>query len=212
MFDPLQIPNVWRAQSLHSHNAAVEPTGFEPLDGALGGGWPIPALLEILTDDYGIGELQLILPLLRALTKRAPPPPLFVWLNPPHHPNAVALAQHGLAECHHWLVTDLSSRNTLWSMERALKADACSAVLAWVTDADAAGLRRIRLAVSTGSVHGVLYRPRSAAAQPSPAHVRLQIAAQGTSLHVKVLKAQGRKPSELLLDIDSRRLQPEARL
>jgi protein ImuA len=119
MFDPLQIPNVWRAQSIHPH-ASLEPTGFDALDAALGGGWPAPAFIEILTDVYGIGEIQVILPLLRSLMKRAPAPPLIVWLNPPHQPNAVALAQHGLMDGHHWLAMNLSPRDTLWSMERAL--------------------------------------------------------------------------------------------
>jgi hypothetical protein len=64
----------------------------------------------------------------------------------------------------------------------------------------------MRLAVSTGSVYGVVYRPSSVATQASPAHVRLQLSPQRALLHVKVLKAQGRKPCELSLDIDSQRL------
>jgi cell division inhibitor SulA len=210
MLDPLKIPNVWRAQSLRPH-ASIEPTGFDALDVALGGGWPTPALLEIITDVFGIGELQLILPLLRALAKRVPAPPLITWLNPPHQPNAVALAQHGLGDCQHWLAMNLSSRDTLWSMERALKAGACSAVLAWATNADTASLRRMRLAVSTARIYGILYRPSSAASHASPAHVRLQLSSRGASLHVKVLKAEGRKPSDVVLDIDSQRLHPEVR-
>jgi protein ImuA len=211
MFDPFQIPHVWRAQSLRPQACATEPTGFDALDAALGGGWPVPALLEILTDLYGIGELQVIVPLLRALAKRSPPPPLITWLNPPHQPNAVALAQHGLDDCHHWRVMNLSSQNTLWAMERALKADACSAVLAWAPSADTASLRRLRLAVSTKGVYGILYRPSSAAGQASPAHVRLQLSPHGGLLQVNVLKVQGRRPCELLLDINSQRLSRDAR-
>jgi protein ImuA len=206
MFDPLQIPHVWRAQSLRSQASAIEPTGFEALDAALGGGWPVPALLEILTDRYGIGELQVILPLLRALAKQSPAAPLITWLDPPHQPNAVALAQHGLGDCHHWLARNLSWQDTLWAMERALKADACSAVLAWASMADTASLRRLRLAASTKGVYGILYRPSSAAVQASPAHVRLQVSPHGARLQVKVLKAPGRKPCQLLLDIDPQRL------
>jgi protein ImuA len=211
MFDPSQIPNVWRAQSLHSQASAIEPTGFDALDAALGGGWPVPALLEVLTDIYGIGELQIILPLLRTLAKRSPPPPLITWLNPPHQPNAVALAQHGLDDCHHWLAANLSAKDTLWAMERALKADACSAVLAWTLTANTASLRRLRLAVSTKGVYGILYRSRSVADQPSPAHVRLQLSPLGRLLQVKVLKAPGRKPCEVLLDVDAQRLHLGAR-
>src|SRR5687767_2886478 len=108
MFDPLQIPNVWRAQSL-APETSLKSTGFSALDAALGGGWPQPAMIEMLTDVYGIGELQVILPLLR--TSVGPPtsaPPVIAWINPPYEPNAVALAQHALLDRPHWLITTTS--------------------------------------------------------------------------------------------------------
>src|SRR5688572_3435128 len=124
MFDPLQIPNVWRAQSL-APETSLTPTGFAALDDALGGGWPQPAMIEMLTDVYGIGELQLVLPLLRAsvVPERAAPP-LIAWINPPYEPNAVALAQQALLDRPHWLITTASTRDALWSVEQALKAGA----------------------------------------------------------------------------------------
>jgi len=207
MFDPLQIPNVWRAQSLTARSSVL-PTGFDSLNAALGGGWPSPALLEILTDVYGIGELQLVLPLLHALTRRSPKPALIVWLNPPYEPNAVALAQHGFGECRHWLAMGLAAPDVLWSMEQALKAGACAAVLAWASQADTTSLRRLKLAVTGTQSHGVLYRPAAVAPQSSPAHIRLQLSARDTQLQVKVLKVPGRKPCELTLDVDSYRLHP----
>jgi cell division inhibitor SulA/protein ImuA len=207
MFDPLQIPNVWRAQSLTALSSTL-PTGFDSLNTALGGGWPSPALLEILTDAYGIGEVQLVLPLLRALTERSPKPALIVWLNPPYEPNAVALAQQGFGECRHWLAMNLSSQDVLWSMEQALKAGACAAVLAWASQADTPSLRRLKLAVSGTQSHGILYRPAAAATQPSPSHIRLQLGVRSTQLLVKVLKVPGRNPCELTLDVDAHRLNP----
>src|SRR3954469_7284342 len=92
--DPLQIPHVFRARSLQRSTGRAIPTGFDELDRALIGGWPKRSLIEILIDDYGSGELQLILPLLRTLTRDGPQPPLFTWLNCPYLPNGVAFAQH----------------------------------------------------------------------------------------------------------------------
>lgn len=46
MFDPLQIPNVFRARSVRPSARKVLPTGFDDLDAALTGGWPHPALIE----------------------------------------------------------------------------------------------------------------------------------------------------------------------
>ena len=70
------------------------PTGFDALDRELpGGGWPAGALTELLVRRAGIGELQLVLPALAALSwagKR------IVWLAPPHLPYAPALAADGV--------------------------------------------------------------------------------------------------------------------
>ncbi|HVJ13203.1 MAG TPA: damage-inducible protein, partial [Burkholderiales bacterium] len=70
------------------------PTGHAVLDAELpGGGWPSGALTEILGNREGIGELQLVLPALAALTwagKRV------VWLAPPYLPYAPALAAAGV--------------------------------------------------------------------------------------------------------------------
>lgn len=208
MFDPAQIPNVWRADSLVARGSLV-PTGFESLDAALGGGWPTAALIEILTDVYGIGELQLLVPLLQKLGDSAPQPAVILWLNPPHEPNAIALAQHGLASCQHWLVRDLSTKDALWAMELSLRTGACVAVLAWATAVNMAHLRRLKLSVNAASHYAILFRPHAEAIQPSPAHIRLQLNATPCGLQVTVLKAQARKRSELSLDVDRGRLQPK---
>lgn len=205
MFDPLQIPNVWRAQSL-APETSLKPTGFAALDAALGGGWPQPAMIEMLTDVYGIGELQLILPLLRASVPTTSAAPLIAWINPPYEPNAVALAQQALLDRPHWLITTSSTRDALWSMEQALKAGACAAVLAWVAAITVPNLRRLKLAMVTGHTSLVLYRSTAAASESSPAHVRLMLIPRGSRLDVRVLKARGRRPSNFTLDVNPLRL------
>lgn len=206
MFDPLQIPNVWRAQSL-APETSLTTTGFAALDDALGGGWPQPAMIEMLTDVYGIGELQLILPLLR--TSSVPPtgaPPLIAWINPPYEPNAIALAQQALLDRPHWLITTASTRDALWSVEQALKAGACAAVLAWVASLTVPNLRRLKLAMVTGRTSLVLYRSTAAATESSPAHIRLMLIPRGSQLHVRVLKARSRRPTDVTLEVDPLRL------
>lgn len=129
MFDPLQIPNVFRARSVRPSARKVLPTGFDDLDAALKGGWPQPALIEVLVDVYGIGEVQVLSPLVRALVSMSSSP-LVVWLNPPYTPNAVALEQAGV-QATNWLARDLSERDLLWGAEQCLRSKASSAVLAW---------------------------------------------------------------------------------
>ena len=84
---------VWRGAAPVPYWPAVS-TAYPELDKALpGGGWPTGALTEILSGREGIGELQLVLPALAALSwagKRV------VWLAPPHLPYAPALAAAGV--------------------------------------------------------------------------------------------------------------------
>lgn len=201
MFDPLQIPNVWRAESLSAPNGPALSSGFPTLDSALGGGWPKPALIELLLDVYGIGELQLVLPLLRQLANVPPHPPLILWLNPPYQPYIVGLAQQGLLGAQHWLEMNLSARDTLWCMEQALRSGACSAVLAWVSSPRTASLRRLKLAVAASQTTAVLYRPLREAALPSPATIRVGLSPNDGQLQISLIKLQGRKGCELSMDV-----------
>jgi len=65
----MQHPVLWRAGGTTGARRSVVPSGFAALDAQLpGGGWPHPALIEVLNDRPGIGELSLFLPALRFLT------------------------------------------------------------------------------------------------------------------------------------------------
>lgn len=203
MFDPLQIPNVWRAESLSVPTGLAVPSEFSALDSALGGGWPTPALIELLLDVHGIGELQLVLPLLRRLSDASPLSPLILWLNPPYQPYVVALAQHGLLHVQHWLEMNLSARDTLWCIEQALRSGACAAVLAWISSPKTTSLRRLKLAVAASRTTVVLYRPLCDAALPSPATIRARLSPRHAQLHISLIKLQGRKSCELSIDVGS---------
>ncbi|HEU5177810.1 MAG TPA: damage-inducible protein, partial [Burkholderiales bacterium] len=81
----LQQHPVWLGRAPQCAAPAV-PTGFAALDSELpGGGWPSGALTEILGSQEGIGELQLILPALAALTRAGH---RTVWIAPPYVPYA----------------------------------------------------------------------------------------------------------------------------
>jgi cell division inhibitor SulA len=201
MFDPLQIPNVFRARSVSASVRKRVPTGFIELDTALSGGWPHPALIEILVDVYGIGELQLMLPLWRTLI--CADHSLIVWLNPPHTPNGVAFKQSHLHACH-WLANNLNERDVLWAAEQCLRSNAIAAVLAWTAAPTMAGLRRLKLAAASTASVAIVFRRLRDAAQPSPATIRLALRPQGERLQVDVLKYEGRKPSTVLLDVHAR--------
>jgi protein ImuA len=200
-FDPLTIPHVFHARSVR-RSKCVLPTGFHELDEALLGGWPTPSLIEILIDLYGIGELQLLIPLLRRLIQTGPKPPIVVWLNAPYVPNGVALAQHHL-HAGHWIASNLGERDVLWAAEQSLRSNACSVGLAWTSTSNTAALRRLKLAaMSTDSV-GILFRPIQDAARPSPANLRMVLRPIGDRLSLEVIKNEGRHPCLLAIDVRS---------
>src|SRR5215813_6629928 len=114
----LQRQSVWRGGAPSASGTPAVPTGFEALDAELpGGGWPGGGLVEVLCRSEGIGELQLILPALVALTAAGH---RVAWLAPPHLPYAPALRAAGVRLEHLTVVRAPGRRDALWAAEQAL--------------------------------------------------------------------------------------------
>jgi len=95
----LKDPRVWRFGREVAPATEAVPSGFADLDALLpGGGWPVGALTEILSEVEGIGALRLVLPALARLSQAER---WLAWIAPPHLPYAPALAAHGVGwrEC-----------------------------------------------------------------------------------------------------------------
>jgi len=182
---------VWRGK-VASVARAVIPTGFHELDRALGGGWPLGALTEILVDGYGIGELGLLMPALTALTKEDPAKPKkwVAWVAPPFVPYAPALQQHGVNIDRLLMIHPTSgSKSRLWAIEQAIRSGSSAGVLAWVVAADDVILRRLQLAAEEQGCWVLLFRPASTRLQRSPAALRIYL-----SQRVEILKCRGGRP------------------
>jgi hypothetical protein len=185
----LQQHPVWLGRAPQLAAPAL-PTGYQVLDSALpGGGWPTGALTEILGSQEGIGELGLLLPALAALSwagKRV------VWLAPPHLPYAPALAAAGINLAQLAVVRAPGRRDALWAAEQTLRAGCCHALLGWFRRASYDELRRLAVAAEGSSAFVALFRPREAAAESSPACLRLALetaaAPDAEALSVRILK------------------------
>jgi hypothetical protein len=186
--DILQRHPVWRGGALARAVEAIS-TGFAGLDAELpGGGWPREGLTEILADEAGIGELGLILPALGALTgagKRA------VWVTPPHVPYAPALSACGVDLVHLLVVHAPGRRDALWAAEQALRSGSCHALAAWLPKPRYAELQRLAVAAEASHAVAFLYRPLAAAAESSPACLRLALEPAGLELAVHIVKRRG---------------------
>ena len=180
---------VWRGGALAQAALRAVPTGYARLDRELpGGGWPAGALTEILCAEEGIGELQLVLPALAALTHAGH---RIAWLAPPHLPYAPALAAAGVRLEFLTVVRAPGRRDALWAAEQVLRAGACRALLAWLPRASYAELRRLAVAAEAGKAFTALFRPPQAARESSPTPLRLALEPDGEQLAVRVLKRRG---------------------
>jgi len=199
----LQIPGVWRASTVKPSQGVIA-TGSVALDQALGGGWPAAGLVEFLCDSQGIGELSLLLPLLRQIEHRAAPPQPVLWVSPPHQLQAVALRQQGMEPARHWVVQPPHRRDALWAIEQALRMEACALVVAWLPQVDWASLRRIKLAALASSTLCLIFRGEKAAAEASPAQVRAVLWEYQQRLQVRLLKLSAGLPTLVSVDLSSR--------
>lgn len=184
----LQRHPVWRGGSLAPAIAAL-PTGFAALDAELpGAGWPRQALTELLVDQTGIGELELILPALATLTSAGR---RTVWVAPPHVPYAPALAAAGVDLVNLLVVRAPERRDALWAAEQALRSGSCHALAAWLPRPRYAELQRLAVAAEASHAAAFLFRPLAAADESSPAALRVALEPAGSELHVRIVKRRG---------------------
>lgn len=215
----LSHPSLWRASGGQAAARSL-PSGFRRLDDRLpGGGWPLDTLIEILLPAHGVGEINLLLPALRALAGDSRVARRWIaWIGPPHLPYAPALASAGLDPGSMLVVQPRGPRGaasqggngspqgqsplqrpdpTLWAMEQALRSRACAAALGWTDAADGQSLRRLKLAAEEGGSLGFLFRPLRRAVEPSPASLRLSLEPRDGLLDLHILKCRGGVPGKV---------------
>lgn len=179
---------VWQATQLAQASGNTLPTGFAALDAELpGGGWPAGAVIELLTEHPGVGEISLLLPLLRQLAGER----WMAWIAPPLLPYAPALDAAGVALQRLLLIRPSTPAEALWATRQATASGSCALVMAWLARLDTAALRRLQLAAEQSATPLFLLRARSAARHASPAALRLALSPTADGLQVDILKRRG---------------------
>ena len=206
------IEGLWRARELPRHRVADVgiSTGFPALDDVLADqGWPPAGLVELLSEDYGIGELRLLSPALATLSSTDDR--CIAWVNPPHLPYAPALHAVGIDPARVLLVNANDHAEALWALEQACKSGACSAVLGWLEPSagEREGLaprmkepkvrfteiRRLQFAAKQGRTWANLFRPVRATREASAAELRLRLGPLSEDrLNVDIVKRRGGWP------------------
>ena len=187
-------PSLWRASQLARNHSRCVSTGYQALDNQLlGGGWPAGSMTDLLTQQPGIGELRLLAPALSQVAKRQ-----IAFLQPPHPPQALALAAMGIPpESALWLRADRTA-DALWAAEQVLRSGSCGALLFWQHQIRAESQRRLTLAAQEGETLFFMMRPLAAAQDPSPAPLRLALLPQAGGLELGFVKRRGPQRDEPL--------------
>ena len=144
------------------------------------------------------------MPALAAVTRR-PQSRWCAWVAPPLQPFGPALAERGVV-LERLLVVNppkkvVKGKDVGWSFEQILRSGACDIALAWMRSALPRQIRRLHLAAERGDTLGVLFRPREAARDSSPAVLRIAVQPTVPGARVTLLKSRGgaRGPIELSL-------------
>jgi protein ImuA len=207
--DPEAVhPSLWRASQLARSNSRCIDTGHLALSNLLpGGGWPTGALVDLLVQQPGIGELRLLAPALSKVAARK-----VAVLQPPHRPQILALASMGIPpEAALWLKADRTA-DALWAAEQVLRSGSCGALLFWQTQIRSDSLRRLHLAAQAGETLFFLMRPLAAAQDASPAPLRLAVRPKAGGIEIDFVKRRGPQRDEPLflpMSITTTRTQPQ---
>ena len=177
---------LWRACDVDKVNS--NSTGDKKLDNILpGGGWPKKGLVEVINQYHGIGELQLLIPLMLSVIKQGK---WMLWVCPPHIVYAPALQQAGIDTDQILVVNKaVPCKDALWSMERALRSNNCGLVLTWQTWLSVKVLRRLQLAAETGSTLGFIFKSRDNKYSPSRMRIRIKNITNFDEASITVIKA-----------------------
>lgn len=185
----LRHPGLWRGDRPEIPAQPGVATGHAALDALLpGGGWPRGALVELMLEEEGIGELSLLLPALAALTREER---WIALIAPPHIPYAPALAAAGLDLSRLLVVRSSNTEDSLWAMEEALRSGACAAVLAWPAAISEGAQRRLQLAAEQGNCTAIWFILARQAASASFATLRLRLSPTPAGLEVRFVKRRG---------------------
>lgn len=184
----LKNPCIWQA----SQQAAAFPvitTGYQALDKKLHyGGWPQASICELSVDNWGMGELRLLMPGLSLLKEKSA---YICWINPPYTPYAPALAEYiDLNQL--LIVAPENTSDAIWAAQQALSSNACSAVLLWLTEKVAdKQIRKLTIAAKQGNCWGfVLLRTINSQAT-SAAKLRLRLQVKQAHQQISIIKQPG---------------------
>jgi cell division inhibitor SulA len=184
----LNRTDIWRGDSRILVPQIVVDSGYADINASLlNGGWPTRSLIEVCQKGLQQQELILFAPVLKTGTG------YIVLLNPPSIPFCQALIQAGI-DLERLIVIHVKSKaDFLASFVELARTESCEALFAWQQHHafSYTELRKCLLATSEGAALCVLFRPKSAQQQSSPAALRVSTEIKPSDLLVRIFKQKG---------------------
>ena len=201
--------DTWRGQHQKTTQRTIS-SGQDQVDQLLKGGWPTASVTELLVQYPGIGELSLLLPIIKHYCQNNH---LAVWLDPPYQPYAPALAAAGITLQKTLIVQSKSHREWLWIAEQCIRNNAL--LLAWTkkTTPSYTDIRKLQLAAADSGHPAFLFTAITQLSASSPATLRLEVDTGGEkNLRLCGRKLRGVAPGEQILIPRDRDLGPQCSL
>ncbi|WP_051484510.1 translesion DNA synthesis-associated protein ImuA [Shewanella waksmanii] len=176
----LSREDLWRGQQWQQQSDCLS-SGYTSLDEVLAGqGWPSSGVCELLSDQVGIGELTLLLPLIAqhiplSGTADKQRNGAVALVAPPFIPFAAGLAQHNIDVERIVWVDCIDRKEQLWALEQALASGVCQLALIWLSTLSVTESRRLQLACEKGHSLCFCYLPSHLASQSHPVQLRIQL-------------------------------------
>jgi len=191
---------LWRGSSAQPDPGDAVDTGIESLNDFLPtGGWPANSMVELVVEQWGIGELQVLLPLMSRLSQQRQ---RLVLIAPPYLPYAPALLSAGV-ELDHLVIIDnrIAPENIWWASEKILRNEGCALVLIWPKKPDYRHIRRLQIAADTGNSLGILLHRGLPTDTPVALRLKLSPCDQGISMQILKSRFGWKRDAKIILPI-----------
>ncbi|PCH62954.1 MAG: hypothetical protein COC19_02000 [SAR86 cluster bacterium] len=121
--------------------------------------WPDGSMVQICSTNWGIGELELVLPTMRSAIAKGK---WILWLSPPDLLDPSQLTSSGINMQYVFpMQLDTSCEDALSTLEHALQSDSCGLVLIWQNWLPTNVVKRLQRAAKAGNTLGVLFQNSS---------------------------------------------------
>ena len=199
-----QTPSLWRAGAQQAEQAVNKPgldTGFAALNALLKtGGWPVNSIIEIQVDQWGQGELQVLLPLMARLSQQQQQ---MAWIAPPYIPYAPALQAAGIDLNYLLIIEQSEASDAAWAAEKCLRHAAAALVLFCLPQIDTRHIRRLQIAADTGASLGVLLHCGKVRQTPVPLRIKTGYVEQGLSVQILKSRFGLEQGKQVVLNLES---------